>query len=148
MGTRARGAHSGWRAWPIDLCSDKDAGRSQHKTPTPCERARRQSQTRQDFHCGSSRVLITKHAAAQHEPNEQNSSLRHTLSLHLSFSLLSSLLLLRKLFLRNAFFWSVCFALSGILLRQVLVQWLRCTAWCAVSRTTKDQNEGVLLSIV
>ena len=28
----------GLRAWPIDRCSDKDTGRSQRTTPTPCER--------------------------------------------------------------------------------------------------------------
>ena len=27
----------GLRAWPIDKCSDKDAGRSERETPTPCE---------------------------------------------------------------------------------------------------------------
>ena len=47
----------GFRAWPIDICSNKDAGRSQSETPTPCEceQARRQILIRQDFHCGSSR---------------------------------------------------------------------------------------------
>ena len=53
----------GLRAWPIDICSNEDAGRSQSETPTPCEceQARRQILIRQDFHCGSSRVLATKH---------------------------------------------------------------------------------------
>ena len=27
----------GWKTWPIDKCSNKDAGRSQRETPTPCE---------------------------------------------------------------------------------------------------------------
>ena len=37
----------GLRAWPIDMCSNKDAGRSQSETPTPCEceQARRQSRS-------------------------------------------------------------------------------------------------------
>ena len=37
----------GLRAWPIDVCSNKDAGRSQSETPTPCEceQARRQSRS-------------------------------------------------------------------------------------------------------
>ena len=26
----------GWTAWPIDKCSNKEAGRSECKTPTPC----------------------------------------------------------------------------------------------------------------
>ena len=48
----------GLRAWPIDMCSKKDAGRSQSETPTRCEweQARRQILIRQDCHCGSSRV--------------------------------------------------------------------------------------------
>ena len=27
----------GLRAWPIETCSNKDAGKSESKTPTPCE---------------------------------------------------------------------------------------------------------------
>ena len=26
-----------WRAWPIDTCSNKDVGKSERKTPTPCK---------------------------------------------------------------------------------------------------------------
>ena len=41
----------GLRAWPIDGCWNKDVGRSERKTPTPCVRtnaATRQDKTRQD----------------------------------------------------------------------------------------------------
>ena len=57
----------GLRAWPIDMCSNKDAGRSQSETPTlcECEQARRQILIRQDFCCGSSRVSATKHSGSQ-----------------------------------------------------------------------------------
>ena len=34
--------------WPIDKCSNKDGGRSERKTPTPCECEQAQGQTRQD----------------------------------------------------------------------------------------------------
>ena len=42
----------GLRAWPIEMCSKKDAGTSESKTPTPC--GCDQADT------GSSRVLTTK----------------------------------------------------------------------------------------
>ena len=55
VGTRARETHrvvpnvGGLRAWPIDTCSNKDAGRSERKTPTPCVRTNRlNAATRQD----------------------------------------------------------------------------------------------------
>ena len=42
VGTRARIAHRVWstvsvggKTWPMDMCSNKDAGRSQRETPTP-----------------------------------------------------------------------------------------------------------------
>ena len=39
----------GLRAWPIDSCSNKDVGRSERKTPTPCVRTNRlNAATRQD----------------------------------------------------------------------------------------------------
>ena len=75
----------GWKkTWPVDKCSKADAGRSECETPTPCEceQARRQSKTRQHFHC--SHVLVThghkklqhttktKQVKIQHEPNKQN----------------------------------------------------------------------------
>ena len=47
----------GLRAWPIETCSNKDAGKSEKKTPTPC--GREQADT------GSSRVLTTKHSGMQ-----------------------------------------------------------------------------------
>ena len=52
----------GLRAWPIGMCSNNDAGRSQSEAPTPCEceQARRQILIRHDRHCESSRVLATK----------------------------------------------------------------------------------------
>ena len=38
------------RAWPMDMCSNRDAGKSESKTPTPCEceQARREIKIRQD----------------------------------------------------------------------------------------------------
>ena len=27
----------GWKTWPIDMCSNKDVGRSERETPTACE---------------------------------------------------------------------------------------------------------------
>ena len=44
----------GLRAWPIETCSNKDVGKSEKKTPTPC--GREQADT------GNSRVLTTKHS--------------------------------------------------------------------------------------
>ena len=44
----------GLRAWPIETCPNKDAGKIEKKTPTPC--AREQADT------GSSHVLTTKHS--------------------------------------------------------------------------------------
>ena len=40
----------GLRAWPMDRCSNRDAGKSESKTPTPCEceQARRQINIRPD----------------------------------------------------------------------------------------------------
>ena len=55
VGMRARGRlrvvpNVGLRAWPMDVCSNRDAGKSESKTPTPCEceQARRQIKIRQD----------------------------------------------------------------------------------------------------
>ena len=33
----------GWRAWPSDACSHKDAGKRKRKTPTPCENEQAQN---------------------------------------------------------------------------------------------------------
>ena len=44
----------GLRAWPIETCSNKDAGKGESRTPTPCGCG--QADT------GSSRVLTTKHS--------------------------------------------------------------------------------------
>ena len=70
----------GLRAWPIDICSNEDAGRSQSETPTPCEceQARRKILIRQDFHCGSSRVLATKHSRRQMVTRSCNTSQNQT----------------------------------------------------------------------
>ena len=53
---RARDTHrvvpniGGLRAWPMDTCSNRDAGKSEIKTTTPCEceQARRQINIRPD----------------------------------------------------------------------------------------------------
>ena len=51
---RARDTLGGLRPWPIDMSSNKDAGRSQSETPTPCEceQAQRYIFIKQGFYCG------------------------------------------------------------------------------------------------
>ena len=48
----------GLRAWPIDKCPNKDAGRRQSETPTPCacEKVQRQIEVQTRLCCRSSRV--------------------------------------------------------------------------------------------
>ena len=58
-GMRARDTHEVLsRAWPTDMCSNKDAGRSQSETPTPCacEQVRSQIEVQTRLRCRSSRV--------------------------------------------------------------------------------------------
>ena len=60
VGIRERTAHRGalcvGRAWPIDRCSNKDAGSSESKTPIFCETGQRQKKTKNNaetIYCGA-----------------------------------------------------------------------------------------------
>ena len=62
------------RAWPIDKCSDKDAGKHERKTPIPCvetnrEKTEAKTKTTTELHT-TTNVAITTHRTGQDRTGE------------------------------------------------------------------------------
>ena len=75
----------GLRSWPIDTCSNKDAGKRECKTPTPCERTGKQTENN----------LVEVYACASHVQQCSPTFARPLFICRLAVSVLSSVKLCR-----------------------------------------------------
>ena len=66
----------GWKTWPIDMCSNKDAGRSERETRTPCvkQAANRSKDMDKDRTTHYNKCITDR---TRHDTTGQDTSLEH-----------------------------------------------------------------------